>query len=268
VVVNTVGNGTVSKSPDQPAYPHGATVQLTATPAANHHFVGWSGAASGTSNPLPLLVDQAKTVTATFAIDTRTLALSVTGHGAVAKSPDQITYDHGTLVTLTANPEPGHAFLGWSGDASGTTNPLALTMDADKSLTAAFTHAVNLTANGNGTATKSPDQVGYAPGTVVTLTATPAAGHHFTGWFGDASGLTNPLELTVDADKTIVAGFAIDTHPLSVSVVGSGTVSRIPNLPAYDHGTSVTLSAIPLRNRAGSSPRGAAISPAPRARAP
>src|SRR5262249_53728163 len=74
-----------------------------------------------------------------FAIDQHTLAVTVAGHGTVGKSPDQPTYDAGSLVQLTATPDAGYTFAGWSGDASGNTNPLGVTMDADKSITATFT---------------------------------------------------------------------------------------------------------------------------------
>ncbi|MCB1231832.1 MAG: choice-of-anchor I family protein [Verrucomicrobiae bacterium] len=45
---------------------------------------------------------------------------------------------------------------------------------------------------------------------VVNLTAVPDAGYSFTGWTGDASGTTNPLAVTMDANKTIGATFAPD----------------------------------------------------------
>lgn len=48
------------------------------------------------------------------------------------------TYDPGTPATLTAVPNPGYRFTGWTGDASGTANPLTITMDADKTVGATF----------------------------------------------------------------------------------------------------------------------------------
>ena len=45
-----------------------------------------------------------------------------------------------------------------------------------------------------------------------TLTATPSAGYVFVGWNGDASGNTNPLTVTMDANKSIGATFTIDTR--------------------------------------------------------
>jgi hypothetical protein len=44
-----IGSGSVTKVPDQPLYDYGSSVELTATPAAGWHFVGWSGDASGTT---------------------------------------------------------------------------------------------------------------------------------------------------------------------------------------------------------------------------
>ncbi|HNT78916.1 MAG TPA: hypothetical protein PKH77_28245, partial [Anaerolineae bacterium] len=47
----------------------------------------------------------------------------------------------------------------------------------------------------------------YAPGTVVTLTAEPAAGWTFRGWSGSLTGRANPAQITMNADRTITATF-------------------------------------------------------------
>ena len=82
----------------------------------------------------------------TFTFDnfnhTTKYALNVTtagsGSGSVTKSPDQVNYDPGTVVQLTASPAIGSAFSGWSGDATGSANPLSVTMNADQNITATF----------------------------------------------------------------------------------------------------------------------------------
>src|SRR6185503_734665 len=117
---------------------------------------------------------------------------STVGHGIAVKNPALATYDPGSSVTLTAIPDSGHAFVRWSGDASGTTNPLTVVMNANKNVTAVFTHALAVAVAGNGSVTKLPDQSVFAPGDTVRLTAIPAAGHHFVGWSGDASGSASP----------------------------------------------------------------------------
>ena len=66
LTVQTVGDGTVSKAPDATQYVLGTVVRLTANPGAGQRFVGWSGAASGTANPLNVAMDNNKTIVATF----------------------------------------------------------------------------------------------------------------------------------------------------------------------------------------------------------
>ncbi|OGZ78997.1 MAG: hypothetical protein A2528_01130 [Candidatus Staskawiczbacteria bacterium RIFOXYD2_FULL_37_9] len=69
--------------------------------------------------------------------DTYTLT-TLAANGTVAKSPNQTTYDTGTEVTLTATANAGYHFVNWTGGASGTVNPLTITMNANKSVTANF----------------------------------------------------------------------------------------------------------------------------------
>ncbi|HLP78865.1 MAG TPA: hypothetical protein VK327_18340, partial [Candidatus Paceibacterota bacterium] len=52
--------------------------------------------------------------------------------------PPKAWYNLNQTVQLTAVPDPGYAFLSWSGDASGTSNPLSLQMNAHKNVTAVF----------------------------------------------------------------------------------------------------------------------------------
>jgi len=62
-------------------------------------------------------------------------------HGSVTRDPDQATYPLGAYVTLTAIPDGGYTFTGWSGDVAigqTTDNPLIVTMDQDRTLTASF----------------------------------------------------------------------------------------------------------------------------------
>src|SRR5439155_338545 len=126
--------------------------------------------------------DAAKSITATFAINAYALDVTTAGNGTVAKSPDHASYDHGSSVELTATPAVGYHFVAWSGDASGSANPLSVTMDAAKSITATFainTYALDVTTAGSGTVAKSPDQPSYDHGSTIQLTATPAVGYHF-----------------------------------------------------------------------------------------
>ena len=212
--ITTNGNGTITKSPDQTSYASGTSEILTASPEDGWKFTGWSGDATGAENPLTITMDADKNIAATFTQIATDFALIITtdGNGTVTKNPDQTTYSGGTSVTLTATPLSGYQFVSWSGDAGGTTNPLSITMDKDKQITATFSlapqYSLNISVSGNGSVTKSPYQTTYSAGASVTLTANPAASKQFTGWSGAVSGTTNPLTIIMSADKTITATFA------------------------------------------------------------
>ncbi len=248
MTVSVVGSGSVSKSPDQPLYGHGASVQLTANPAVGFSFTNWSGDTSGTVNPLLVVMTRNRTVTANFVINTYPLTINVVGSGAVVRNPNQPNYNHGTNVLLTANPAVGFSFTGWTGDTTATTNPLPLPMIAPRTLTATFTlnaYTLGVTVVGNGSVAKNPDQPTYNHGTSVTLTGTPQQFHHFVSWSGDTTTTTNPLTIIMTRNRTVTATFAIDQYTLTVNAGANGTVTKIPNQPLYDHGSTVQLDAVP-----------------------
>ena len=67
LVVNAVGGGTVTRTPDLPSYPYGTSVQLDPVPGAGWAFAGWSGDTTGNAAPVTLTIRGNRTVTATFA---------------------------------------------------------------------------------------------------------------------------------------------------------------------------------------------------------
>jgi beta-lactamase superfamily II metal-dependent hydrolase len=66
LTVSVVGQGSVSKIPDQPSYPHGTTVQTNASPASGWAFAGWTGDLTATTNPLSLSMVQDLNISAVF----------------------------------------------------------------------------------------------------------------------------------------------------------------------------------------------------------
>ncbi len=79
-----------------------------------------------------------------YSADCYTLSTNVTpaGTGTITADPPPDCYgdryEEGTEVQLTANPDSGWHFTGWSGDASGSDNPTTVTMNSDKSVSAHF----------------------------------------------------------------------------------------------------------------------------------
>jgi hypothetical protein len=146
---SVVGSGTLATGPASTLYPYGTQVRLSALPQPASYLALWGNAASGTNNPLTFTVTNASpTVTAVFAAlpsgALRSLAVQSVGAGNVERAPYANTYTNAGLVTLTAMPEPGQQFLGWTGAATGTNNPLVVTLNSNKVVTATFTDGPRL----------------------------------------------------------------------------------------------------------------------------
>ena len=90
---------------------------------------------SGNTNTETALV----TVTTDLSLIQPVLTLTAT-NGSISPSiaPTNGTYDLGTTLELTATPDAGYTFIGWSGNASGSDNPLSITLNSNTNITAEF----------------------------------------------------------------------------------------------------------------------------------
>jgi hypothetical protein len=96
----------------------------------------------------------------------------------------------------------------------------------------------------------SPSSGTYAMGSTVTVLATPSPEYIFKEWTGGFTGTTNPANVIMDVDKTVTAVFEKREYPLSLTIVGSGTVKeeiiKIASLATnYKSGTTVRLTPQP-----------------------
>ena len=218
------------------AFNAGSSVTVEATQNTGYTFTNWTESATGTvvstSPSYTFVLNANKNLIANFTLNTYTLNTTAV-NGTVAKNPSQATYNHGSNVVLTATPNAGYAFTSWSGDATGSTNPLTVRMTANKNITANFTAVYTLTTTAvNGTVTKTPNQTSYTSGSTVEITATPNPGYTFTSWSGDANGTTNPLTVSMTSNKNITANFIALPPPV---VLGT-----IANFGAYGGNAGIT----------------------------
>jgi hypothetical protein len=287
------GMGTVTSAPAgincgvdcTEAFGSGTAVTLTATPDASSTFTGWSGGGCTGTGTCMLTATATTTVTATFAIKTWTLTttLAGTGTGTVTSTPAGIacgtscmaSYNHGTMVTLTASPTASTSlFTGWSGACTGS-GTCVVTMDQARSVTATFTqqsYGLTVTKAGTGaalgTVTSTPAGIScgtdcseaYPANTMVTLTAQAPTGATFAGWSGGGCTGTGMCTVTISAVVSITATFTLAQVPVTVgkSGTGSGTVTSVPAgiscgatcSASFDYGSVVTLSAAPATGSA------------------
>ena len=138
LTVNTVGNGHVDLDPAGGAYASGTSVTLTAVPDDGWEFKSWSGALTGDTNPETIVMDDHKTVTATFEQIEYVLTANSDIGGSILRNPNQATYHYGDEVELTAAPDELYFFEGWSGAASGNENPTTITIYGDTIVSAEF----------------------------------------------------------------------------------------------------------------------------------
>lgn len=249
LTVDSVGNGTVEPDPDNATYPASEFVTVTALPDTGWEFDSWSGDLSGSTNPDQIMMDDDKTAIATFTPIEYSLDVGVNpgGAGAVSKNPDKATYYYDDVVSLTAAAEPGWTFDSWSGDLISTTNPVQVTIDGNKNITANFTrdeYSLTVGAIGNGQVAKDPEKESYFYGDEVTLTATADEDWTFQSWSGDVVSTTNPILVTIQGNSIITATF-VEQYQLTLNQIGSGTVVLDPPGGVYSSGTEVLLTPEP-----------------------
>lgn len=192
-----------------------------------------------------------------------TMNADPSGAGTVSVNPGGPGYYSGQQVTLTATPSVGYAFANWSGDATGSNNPLTVTMSGDRTVTANFaaipgtiavTPAVALNASGAPGGPFSSSSASY------TLQNTGGASINWTAsstqsWVGlsSSSGTLAPgasATVTVSINSSanaLAAGSYADTVTFSNLTNANGDTSREVNLSITQQAVNIaplaTLSA-------------------------
>lgn len=149
--------------------------------------------------------------------------VSPSASGEVTWSPSPncggVTYNAGTVVQLTASPYSGYVFSNWSGDATGSSNPVSITMNSNKSVIAnlqAATVTGSVTGLSISPATVRPGEAAQITGTV-TNTGTVTANYHLytssssvCGSVGKTSSLSSGqstlLNLTCNVPTSATSG--------------------------------------------------------------
>ena len=138
-ISNNTVNGTVEVSPVKDYYEEGETITFVPYPATGYRFDSWhdAGGISGNTVPLEISINRDIELTANFNLITYQLFVTA-NNGSVTRSPQSVAYAAGTEVELTATPNEGYIFTGWSGYITGEENPITITMDSIIYVTANF----------------------------------------------------------------------------------------------------------------------------------
>ena len=136
VAVNNPSYGAVTGTG---SYLTGATVTVTATAADGFAFTNWAGDVPQgfeSTNSFSFTATTSVSLTAYF-VPVWNLEVSVS-HVERGSVSDGDSYLDDSAATVTANATPGYLFDSWSGDASGSSNPLQINMDQHRTITAQF----------------------------------------------------------------------------------------------------------------------------------
>jgi len=275
-------NGDVVKTPDLATYNQGTTVTLTATPHLGYTFTNWTGDDTGFLNPFTVTMDKNKIITANFSINVYALNIKAP-NGSYTKTPDQATYNHGTVVPLTATPNPNYHFVNWTEDAEdgnviSTVPNFSVTMTGTRNLFANFAinakaPTVNSTSPADGDKCVVPDKTVSAifsepmdpsnPKTSFTLkqtlTSTPVDGEvTYSGTTASFNPSVNLLPntqytATITTGAKSLAGIPLAADKVWTFNTGCNPIVTLSSSPAaggttvgagsYSSGTSVTVTA-------------------------
>lgn len=207
---------------------------LTAVPVPHYHFVQWND--SLTNNPRTIMVLSDTQLVADFQIDSHNVSVAAS-NPTMGQTSGSGVVAYGTNLYISATPNYGYRFTGWSDGVS--LNPRRIVVSSDTAFTALFV-ANNYTA----TVTSNNVSLGVVSGggtysylTSLTLTATPFGSCRFVGW---SDGNTdNPRTLVLISDTVLQAQFVVNTcrldcessDPTMGIVSGSGTYDYMAQVP-------------------------------------
>jgi uncharacterized repeat protein (TIGR01451 family) len=249
-------------------FDEGSLVSLTAAADPGSSFQGWSGDCETVlGDTCTASMTQARSVTATFDLSgPHALTVEVLGAGSVSSDPEGIScptdceqdIEGGTKVTLTATPDSGETFLGWTGDCATTDGPTCtVSMDGPKTVRASFSAPQCIAYPDFASA---PDLLVLGDAAIVdgVLRLTPAEGGQTgTVWHGAkvavARGFVSDFDIRFteqggigDADGAGADGitFAIQNAALGATGSAGGSIgyegladSLVVELDTFDNGT-------------------------------
>jgi len=208
-------------------YNYGDSQTFTISPdTANGYYVAdvlVDGKSVGAVTQYPLNnITANHTITAIFSnASSHVIRASVGSGGSITPYGDKSVNLY-TSQTFTIIPNDGYHVIDVLVDGASVGRVTTYTFSnvtSDHSISASFSNTYTLTIlkSGDNAGTVTSDIGGidcganctaaYAPGTMVTLTATPDANSTFTGWSGACTGTDKTCTVTMDADKIINAIF-------------------------------------------------------------
>jgi len=252
-IITTTG-GTTDPVPGTYTHDSGSSVHVIANPDTNYRLANWELDGTykcGCNNPITVQMDTNHTLKAVFALITLTYTLTITTTNGGTTNPTPGTYTHsaGTILSVTALPNPGYKPDHWilDGSSAGSSNPINILMNNNHNLQAVFaqiTYQLTITTTTGGTTNPTPGTYTYIQGLNVQVTAIPEANYLFDHWELDTAnvGSTNPYSVLMDKDHTLKATFVYSPSPEVHDIaVTNASTSRTTVGQGYSTHINVTV---------------------------
>ena len=225
--------GILEKFPNKPLYRVNETVTLIANPVYANLFANWteSGVILSENETLVVNMNRDRTLKGNFILAPDAYYLNLNpysaSNGILFSNLNLRSFYKNDKVVLTASPLKDYVFSHWTLDATGNENPLKLTMDRNKTVSAVFvldttprfTLNLSLMPLNGGTLNPSVGLNEYREGNIVTITATPTITlnnrYFFKEWrnqtdSGAVLGTSNVLTIPITQNRTIIAVFELN----------------------------------------------------------
>ena len=161
---------------------------------------------------------------------TYAVALTQTAGGIINLQPMQPTYEYGTIITLTAIPDPGYTFTSWNG-VQGTNPSTLVQVNSNLAVSATFTplSTYTITASAGTGGTISPSgSISVQDGGSAAFTITPSTGYRISSVRVDGVSVGAVSTYTFNSIKsahTISATFTPITYTIQASASWGGRIS-------------------------------------------
>ena len=232
-------------------YPMGATCTLTATENDGWIFAGWTE--NGVTIPANITysfnVNCNRTLVANFILNSYYIVVMAnpSSGGTVSGAG---SYDHGSIVTLTATANAGYSFVNWknNGNIVSTDATYSFIATSSESYIATFSmnsYNVNVTASPTSGGNVSGSGT-YNYGEIITLSAMPNENYTFVNWTknGEIVSTDASYSFMVTENASYIANFERITYQISATtnpensgiIIGDGS---------YNPGVTAVLTVIP-----------------------
>jgi M6 family metalloprotease-like protein len=238
------GVGTINDCAE--SLPSGSGVVLTASPAAGYAVGAWTGCQSVSGTQCTVQMAQARTVAVTFNQVFYALTVSPAptqgaisgpgiscGAGTINDCAESLA--SGSIVVLTASPAAGYAVGAWTGCQSVSGTQCTVQMTQARTVAVTFDqglYALTVSPVPTGGAVSGPGITcgagtindcaeSLASGSIVVLTASPAAGYTLGAWSGCQSVSGTQCTVQMTQARTVAVTFT-PTYTLTVSPVPTG----------------------------------------------